>query len=147
MAVIKGDFIDNAEIWRAIHNALVNNGWEVVSADTTNFDSALKPNINVRSGYVSNYCVYKGVGYNPTRPPYIYIRYVSKTESDIKSVMIKIGTGYIKETNEPVNPNEEWHFICFDKLAGSYHISVDNGAFFMQLTQNNVYQTLYFGLY
>ena len=147
MAVIKGDFIDNAEIWRAIHNALVNNGWEVVSADTTNFDTALKPSINVRNGYVSNYCVYKGVGYNPTRPPYIYIQYVSKTESNLKSVMVKMGTGYIKENNELVNPNEEWHFICFDKLAGSYHICVDNGAFFMQLTQNNVYQTLYFGLF
>ena len=147
MAVIKGDFIDNAEIWRAVHNALINNGWEVVSADTTAFDTALKLNINVRTGYTSNYCVYKGVGYNPTRPPYIYMKYVSKAESNLKSIMVKMGTGYIKETNELVNPNEEWHFISFDKLPGSYHICVDNGSFFMQLTQNNVYQTLYFGLF
>lgn len=147
MAVIKGDFIDNGEIWRAVHNALINNGWEVVSSDTTAFDTALKLDINVRTGYTSNYCVYKGVGYNPTRPPYIYMKYVSKAESNVKSIMVKMGTGYIKENNELVNPNEEWHFISFDKLAGSYHICVDNGSFFMQLTQNNVYQTFYFGLF
>ena len=147
MAVIKGDFIDNAEIWRAIHNALVNNGWTVVSADSSSFDTALKAGVNVKSGFTRNECTYKGVGYNPTRPPYIQIRYVARNESNLKSIMVKMGTGYIKETNELVNPNEEWHFICFDKLAGSYHICVDNGALFMQLTQNNVYQTLYFGLF
>ena len=147
MAVIKGDFIDNAEIWRAVHNALINNGWTVVSADSSSFDTALKAGVNVKSGFTRNECTYKGIGYNPTRPPYIQIRYVALKESNLKSIMVKMGTGYNRETNELTNANQEWHFTSFDKVAGSYHICVDNAALFMQLTQNNVYQTLYLGLF
>lgn len=146
MAIIKNDFRDSEDVFKAVHNALVNNGWTVVSSSETSYENALQPAINLDSQYTGKFCVYKGVGYNENRPPYIYIRYLWSKLNNVKTMYIRFGTGYVETTKELVNGSPRWEVLAFDALPGSYHICVDNGAFFMVLSQNNIYQNLYMGL-
>lgn len=147
--VLKGVANNFEDFYQIFHNALIANGWKVVSDDAQSYAALVGDTVKLNksgTGYSEKVVTYRGKGVIEGNNPILEVSYVTNHTYAQGSLWFKTAYAWNRDLKQLYNPIEQWYYVSWSQnLPISYHFNIDSLHFTGTTNQNGYYQDWYAG--